>query len=303
MAAEAAAQPIQGLWLECVCSRQDGRMGQVMRVLRYPLKSARGERLDTAYLEAGGLCGDRSWACIDVADGTVGSAKHPRRWGALLQAQATLVGGRGGDESAVVLYVAGRTLLAGGDEADAALSALVGREVRLSRNVPTGARLHRLLPDQPGMMPEWMTGAVPGREMVTDIAGARPGGRFVDFAAVHLVTTGALAELAQRLGRSAVGAERFRPNIVMDAPADPEPGQQLLVGDAVLRVLMPTPRCVVPALEHREEPADRALLAVLARDYRADVQGRGRAACFGTYAEVLEPGRVRVGQHVRCVRP
>jgi len=32
--------------------------------------------------------------------------------------------------------------------------------------------------------------------MVTEVSGARPGGRFVDFGPVHLVTTSALAELA-----------------------------------------------------------------------------------------------------------
>jgi len=46
-----------------------------------------------------------------------------------------------------------------------------------------------------------MTGAVPGQEMVTEVSGARPGGRFVDFGPVHLVTTGALTELAGQLGR------------------------------------------------------------------------------------------------------
>jgi uncharacterized protein YcbX len=59
-------------------------VGQVVSVLRYPLKSAQGESLDEAGVEPGGLAGDRSWACLDAHDGTVVSAKHPRRWGRLL---------------------------------------------------------------------------------------------------------------------------------------------------------------------------------------------------------------------------
>lgn len=46
---------------------------------RYPLKSALGEELDAVDVEPGGLTGDRDWACVDGADDTVGSAKHPRR--------------------------------------------------------------------------------------------------------------------------------------------------------------------------------------------------------------------------------
>jgi hypothetical protein len=41
------------------------------------------------------------------------------------------------------------------------------------------------------------------------------------------------------------------------------------------------------------------LLGTLARDYRVPVGGLGRAACFGAYAEVVQPGLVRVGQRAR----
>jgi uncharacterized protein YcbX len=267
-------------------------MDSVMSILRYPVKSARGERLSEVEVTADGLAGDREWACLDVADGTVGSLKHPRRWGRLLDVGATATG------PAVTVHVNEQALPAGSPQADAALTAHLGRDVRLSRTVPDGARLHRELPDLAGMVPDWMASAAPGSELVTDIAGARPGGRFVDFGAVHLVSTGALAGLAGRLGRAEVPATRFRPNLVIDAPADPDPGTELRVGDAVLRVLFPTPRCVVPGLDKPEAPTDRALLAELAGNYRINLPGFGRAACFGSYAEVLQPGRIQVGQTV-----
>ena len=40
-------------------------------------------------------------------------------------------------------------------------------------------------------------------------------------------------------------------------------------------------------------------LSTLARQYRIQVPGLGRAACFGTYADVVQPGRLEVGQLVR----
>ncbi|MFF5288160.1 MOSC domain-containing protein [Paractinoplanes globisporus] len=255
-------------------------MPRVVELWRYPLKSARGEPLTEARVETTGLAGDREWACVDPGDGTVGSAKHPRRWGRLLS-----VGARAEDDDLVVRIGAEQFRAAG---AEAALARHLDRPVRLTREVPPGARLHRTLPGVDGMVPDWMAGLRPGEDTVTDVGGGGAGG-FVDFAPVHLVTTGALA----RLGAAAV---RFRPNIVLDAADDPEPGTELRLGDAVLRTMSPTPRCVVPSLDHGPgAPPDADVLRTLARRYRMPVAGLGKAACFGVYAEVLQPGDLRLG--------
>jgi hypothetical protein len=64
---------------------------------------------------------------------------------------------------------------------------------------------------------------------------SRPGGRFVDFGAVHVVTTGALAELRRE---GVVGdVRRFRPNLVLSLDREPAPGDRIHVGpDVTLRV-------------------------------------------------------------------
>ncbi len=92
-------------------------MGHVVSLLRYPLKSAHGEQLRAVYVDVEGVRGDRSWACLDDADGTVGSAKHPERWGRLLEVTAQV------DEhsSEVVVQVQGRRAVAGSEQADALL--------------------------------------------------------------------------------------------------------------------------------------------------------------------------------------
>ncbi len=267
---------------------------RVVSLLRYPLKSARGEQLRAVRVDVEGMRGDRGWACLNDADGTVGSAKHPDRWGRLLEVTAQV------DEhsSGVVVQVQGRRAVAGSERADALLSEHLGRPVQLTQSVPEQARLHRRLPEEQGLVPDWMTGAVPGQEMVTEVSGARPGGRFMDFGPVHLVTTGALAELAGQLGRASVAATRFRPNVVLEASHDPVPGQELRIGDAVLRVVLPTPRCIVPGLQDQGAAVDRQLLTTLARQHRTVVGDLGRAACFGVYAEVLRPGALTLGQVV-----
>jgi len=255
-------------------------MPRVVALRRYPLKSARGESLTSAVVETSGLAGDRVWACVDPTDGTIGSAKHPRRWGGLLSVRAALRGpdllvNLGGDDLSVA-------------EAEPALARHLGLPVRLTREVPAGARLHRTLPGVDGMVPDWMSGTRPGEDAITPVGGAGAGG-FVDFAPVHLVTTGALA----RLGAAAV---RFRPNIVLDTDDDLPDGAELGLGDVVLRILSPTPRCVIPSLAHGpDQPPDTDLLRTLARHYRVPVAGLGKAACFGSYAEVLRAGELHVG--------
>jgi len=96
-----------------------------------------------------------------------------------------------------------------------------------------------------------------------------------------------------------VDALRFRPNVVLEAADDPVPGQELRIGDVVLRVVLPTPRCVVPGLQDQGAAVDRQLLTALARHHRTVVGELGRAACFGVYAEVLRLGQITLGQVVR----
>jgi uncharacterized protein YcbX len=146
------------------------------------------------------------------------------------------------------------------------------------------------------MIPEWAADAEPGGEAMVDVRAAE--GRFFDFGAVHLVTTGALEQLSSEHGRK-VDPIRFRPNLILDLPGDPEPGRRIEIGpDTILQVVVPTPRCVIPSLAHVGNPADRRLLKTLAGHHRRDVPGFGRATCFGFYAEVIAEGKIKAGDRV-----
>jgi uncharacterized protein YcbX len=70
--------------------------------------------------------------------------------------------------------------------------------------------------------------------------------------------------------------------------------RRVRAGEAVLLVGEPTPRCAVPSASPDTGVRDRDVLREL-------VERRGRVGgevCLGVYAEVLEPGRVRVGDAV-----
>ncbi|MGW7327021.1 MOSC domain-containing protein [Streptomyces sp. NPDC054845] len=280
-------------------------MGMVTTLYRYPVKSMLGESLTTVTVSEAGLQGDRVAAVLD-GTGAVGSAKHPRKWGPLLRCRSRLTGAG----TTVVELPDGTVLPAGHPELDALLSELLGRHVALSQNPRRhGGVLEREVPDYPGGAPEPLR-----RTASTDATGAAVTsgrvvpGTFFDYGKVHLVTTSALARLRAAQPAGDFDPRRFRPNLVVETsggagyPEDAWAGAHLRIGEALLRVVVPTPRCVVPTLGHDELPPDAAIMRTVARDHRIPVFDLGRLACVGVYLDVVEPGTVRVGDPVTPAR-
>ncbi|MGC0334045.1 uncharacterized protein YcbX [Streptomyces sp. SAI-170] len=275
--------------------------GTVEAIHRYPVKSMLGETLSAMGLGEHGLNGDRAVAVLD-ATGAVGSAKHPRKWGPLLACRSELLHG-----GTVRVHLPDGTALAVGDpELDAALSKLLGREVTLAQAPdPQGHRLERAVPDYPGGIPERLREtARPDDSGALVTSGGVAPGTFFDFGRVHLVTTSTLARLRAAHPSGDADARRFRPNLVIATPDEPGfaedawIGARLRIGTAVVRVTVPTPRCVVPALAHGSLPPDPALMRAVAREHRVPVLSLGRLSCVGVYLDVVRPGLVRVGDPV-----
>ncbi len=150
----------------------------------------------------------------------------------------------------------------GGDFGEA-VSAYAGHEVRLAR------------PDRPG-----------------DALDVRP---------VTLVSLESVAELA-RTGKheGTLDPGRFRMTIEIEGVSAPHEedawaGRQVRVGDAVIRVEEPVPRCVVTTLDPGTGLRDFPTLKVI-RDYRGiDAEQHLE---FGVYADVVVPAEVSVGDPV-----
>jgi uncharacterized protein YcbX len=91
---------------------------------------------------------------------------------------------------------------------------------------------------------------------------------------------------------------RFRMLLELDGPAafaeEEWRSRRVRVGEATLLVGEPTPRCAVPSASPDTGRRDRDVLRELL-DVRGPVGGE---PCLGVYAEVLEPGTVRVGDEV-----
>lgn len=260
-------------------------VGTVVALCRYPVKSMLGEDLAEAVLNAGGVHRDRMYALIDLETGRVASAEQPRLWRALLRCIVAWDG-----DSLAITLPDGRAIDARENDVDRALSEVLGRRVQLSDARPDAAALARPAPED---VLEHGTDVDVPYEML-EIGQGTSGTTFVDYAPVHLITTGTLDHLSTEW-------VRYRPNLVVATPSGSPfaengwVGREITVGQVRLRGILPTPRCAIPTLEHGDVPRAPHAVRTLLPQNRIDVPGFGVLPCAGLYAEVLETGTVHTG--------
>jgi MOSC domain-containing protein len=258
----------------------------VVAIWRYPVKAMLGERLEAARIGPGGCDGDRRFVVVDAATGRRIANKRGPTDPRLRACRAALIAsGDGGADTAAL-----RITLPGGETAEGAavegaLSDLLERPIRLAAA------------DGPAR----------------GIFGAT--GAHHDLAPVHLITTSTLAGLRAAAPDSDWDVRRFRPNLLLDdgggdrggdvRGADGPFAEDALLGARVrapsgleMMVGLPTPRCVVPTRAHDGLPADPAILRAIVARHRIDLGPVGRQGCAGSYAEIVRPGRVRVGDRL-----
>lgn len=268
--------------------------GTVQLLRRYPVKSMAGEALDGArVIPEHGVQGDRAFAVLDVATGRIASAKHPRRWGALLGCTARFVGELkiGQRHAPVVIELPDGTAVRS-DLADAGslLTHALGREVRLVDTPPA-----RAVHDE----------AAGSKDRGAPLAVGSGVGTLFDFAPIHLITTATLRRLEELQPSSSFAVARFRPNLVIDVDAagfveNEWHGQVIAVGDEVqLCVTFPCPRCVMTTLAQGDLPADPAVLRAATHNTHLFALLAKRMPTVGVYATVVRGGTVRVGDTVR----
>jgi uncharacterized protein len=114
-----------------------------------------------------------------------------------------------------------------------------------------------------------------------------------------LVSDGSLRELAKQAGVDAVDGRRFRMLInLVGAEAHEEDtwiGKRIALGDAVLFVRKPDARCAITTQSPDTGARDLDTLRTII-SYRG--LREGMHADFGVLADVVEPGRIRLGDSV-----
>jgi uncharacterized protein YcbX len=281
------------------------RVGRVVELWRYPVKSMGGERLERArVVPLSGLQGDRNWAIRDERVGEIRGAKKLHR---LLLFDAHYLEDPTSDGVAPVeiAFPDGGSLRSTDDSIDARLSEALGRPVSLQalrsaddldhyrRREPIGEEPELrsqlgLLPDEP--LPDMSNWSDELSEFVS------PPGTYFDTFELHLLTTASLDTLSRHTPGIEIDARRFRPNLVIDssgASGLPEIewcGGELEVGAARLEVVMPMVRCVMTTCAQRELAQAPEIMRSLVRESGQDL---------GVGVRVLEAGEIRVGDEVR----
>lgn len=266
-------------------------VGTIAALWRYPVKSMRGEDLQTVEITERGLYGDRAYALIDEETGRVVSVKNPRKWGDLVGLQASLDGNGAATSSngfppARIALENGEVWRTDSPDISERLSERIGRKVHLASAPPPAPRLEGYWPDY-----EWLE----HRDQTYEVE--MPPGTFFDGALVHFVTNATLKRLLSLCPDSDFDVRRFRPSFLLNVPdadagfiEDSWIGRNIAVGaTARLHIHSPCPRCVITTLPWAGLPKDPHIL-------RTAVQGN--KGFVGVYASVLRGGEVKLGDQV-----
>lgn len=118
----------------------------------------------------------------------------------------------------------------------------------------------------------------------------------VDVEPLTLVSAESIAELTRRASRNSLDARRFRMLIEIEGvephEEDTWTGRQVRLGEAIVEVGGPVPRCATTTRDPSTGRRDLDTLREIAA-YRG--KRDGKHVDFGVYASVIEPGWVRVG--------
>ncbi|NPC40989.1 MOSC domain-containing protein [Nocardioides sp. zg-1230] len=239
-----------------------------------PVKGMRHLALDGIDLDEQGAVGDRSFCLVDVdAARVLKTVQHPSLIGVVARAEGDRLGLTlpTGEEASGTAARSGRTVTCD----------YWGRSVDLDLTEGPHAEL----------VSGWLA-----RRASVAIA---PRGGVVFGDPLTVVGTASLRELGRRTGRDEVADQpaRFRPTLVVETDEphveDSWVGQEVAIGEAVVRIGGPVPRCAV--IDHHPETGvkDVRLLKALVRERPTNRAGE---PMFGVYARCVVPGRVTISR-------
>lgn len=134
-------------------------------------------------------------------------------------------------------------------------------------------------------------------------------GAAVDVLPITLVTTGSMQRLEREVG-APVDPARFRAGFVLENSIEHEEdqwdGRQLRIGEALLKVRTPVPRCAITGFNPTTGVRDQDVMRALIRYRDKTPLPDGMLPDFATpgfaaFAEVLEAGPVKLGDPVELV--
>ncbi|MGN6379783.1 MAG: MOSC domain-containing protein [Gaiellales bacterium] len=241
-----------------------------------PVKSLRLTTLEQAEVTPTGLRGDRRLMLVDDS----GRVADARRFGALLQLEARL------DGDTLELHMPdGSTIqdelaLQGSDTVEFYGNSIQGRWV----NGPVGPAVSELI----------------GREVRLFRGDAECA--CLDAHPVSMLSASAVDQLARQGGHDGdLDGRRFRPSLLLDGcephAEDAWIGRRVQAGEAMLDVVKLDIRCALTTRNPLTGERDADTLRWIG-EFRPRDDGE---ICFGVYADVAQPGTIRIGDAVHPV--
>ena len=273
----------------------------VANIYRYPVKSMMGEALSEADIGEFGIAGDRGWAVRDEKRGGIrGGKKIP---------QLMTLAAQSGPAAPLITAPDGDSASASSEGINEWLSDKLNHPVTLWPLLPAEQLDHyrRGAPDTEDFEQELR--AVFGRlpdEPLPDLMGFEellefesPPGTYFDAFPISVMSQQSLATMNQLNGDSLFDVRRFRPNLLVDISGSDHPfpeqawvGKTLSIGSVKLKIEMTCPRCSMTTHGFDDLPQDAQIMRKLV----ANSEGN-----LGTYASVVQAGKVFAGDSVRVV--
>ena len=276
--------------------------GKIKEIWRYPVKSMRGEQLQSCQIGESGLVGDRAWAVRDEVAGEVRGGRHLPR---LLHCYSSYeVEPQSEPYPAAKIRFPDASEISSDDPgANEKLSEWMQQDVSIWAIQPEDNTEHyrRLPMTEESLMQEF--GREPG-EPLPDLSKmpevlmkyVSVPGTYFDVSPVQLLTTATLKHLAELNPEADWAIPRFRPNLVIDTGDEVGLlennwlGKTLRLGEAELMCFAPSPRCAITIHAQGEDIGkDPSMLRTIVK--HADQN-------LGVYCMVKKIGKINVGDAI-----
>jgi uncharacterized protein YcbX len=238
-------------------------VGKVIELWRYPVSTVGGEQVEMLEAAIGGLPDDRNFGLVDRETGAVARPMADPRWRSSLEIRCRL----SGRKSAEIRVPGHAWQSATSEDASAALSAYFG--------FPVAVR--------------------PYADASSGMSGQTSVNRY-EPSDLHLLTTASIAELQALHPAGNPDRRRFRPNVLIEMPAEPGNfpdsnwiGRAVRIGEVVADVSEPTRRCGLTTVAQGDIAEDQEILRQLVRRNNHNL---------GVYATIRRPGTIRIGDVV-----
>lgn len=285
---------------------------KIAGLYRYPVKSMQGETLTETYLGAQGIPLDRGWAIRNENTGNIQGAKQ---FGSLMQCSARyLKGSTAGLVPHVAITFPDKTIINSDDSrVNSKLSELLDVSVTLWPLQPrenlehyqrkdTGVDMLEEWRKQIGLNPEDPSpdfSDMPEKVLKDLYENAVPLGTYFDAFPISLLSCASMRKLAGIVPDAKIGAERFRPNILVEDSEDLADhiefewiDKHVEIGDAQLSVQAKATRCIMIAREQPGYPLEKQIIRALFKE---------TGMKLSVYADVTKAGRVSVGDTLKIV--